>query len=129
MNSSLSPEQRSEIMLSNITNSDCGIIAIQAITQMSRAESERLCREAGDHQDGEGISRLGLIFALRRVGYTCQPTLAERETAAVFATTHEYGTFLVFTDGHVMALVEGDLHNGRSDWHAPVEEAYRVTAP
>jgi hypothetical protein len=116
-------------MLSNITGSDCGVIAFQAITRQSRSESERLCREAGDYQDGEGISRLGMQLALRRVGFKADLVYVPGETVAVFAATHEYGTYLLFTDGHVMALIEGDLYNGRTEGRAPVEEAYRVTAP
>jgi hypothetical protein len=129
MMSTLSPEERSEIMLSNITGSDCGVIAFQAITGMDRVESERLCREAGDYQDGEGISRYGMQLALRRVGYKAEPVYVSRETTAVFSLGHEYGTYLLFTDGHVMALIDGDLYNGRTEGRAPVEEAFRITAP
>lgn len=122
----LTPEQRSEITLRNIGGSDCGIIAVMALTELSRTKSERLCKDKGDWVEGEGISRIGLKLALCHAGYTCTLTPCEGDTAATFSLTHEYGKYLIFTEGHVAALVEGNLYNSRLGSHSPVEEVYRV---
>lgn len=116
-------------MLSNITESDCGVIACQAVTGLSRAEAERLCRERGDYEDGQGISRAGLSLALMSVGYKVEPVSCAGDTAATFSMAHEYGKYLIYTEGHVEALVEGDLYNTRRGSHKRVEEAFRVVAP
>jgi hypothetical protein len=127
MNSSLSPERRSEIMLTNISKSDCGVIAAQAVTKLSRAAAESLVVEHGDYEYGVGISRGALNRALQHAGYVVTPIEFDRgSTAATFVAGHEWGTYLIYTDTHVMALVEGDLFNGSGDWHSPVEEAYIV---
>lgn len=127
MNSSLTPERRSEIMLSNITDHDCGVIAFQAITGRDRASAERLCRDKGSWDEQEGIPRGGLNLALMYAGYDLKPVSCHGDTSATFAVTHEYGVYLIYTEGHVAALVEGDLFNQRPGSHMPVEEAYRVT--
>lgn len=129
MNSSLSPERRSEITLQNISTSDCGVIALQAITGLTRSEAERLCGEVGGYQIGIGIARGGLNRVLFHLSYNLTMMRVWEEpglTVASFATTYEYGRFLIYTESHVSALVDGDLFNAKGDWHAPVEEAYRV---
>ncbi len=127
MMSSLSDERKSEITLANITHSDCGVVACQAVTGLSRREAERLCTEAADYKYGVGISRGALNRALQSIG--CKLTnmrLQHNDTVATFSLRNEYGKYLIYTDGHVCSLVEGDLRNMRGGWHAPVEEAWRV---
>lgn len=127
MNSSLTPEQRSEVVLTNISSADCGVVAAQAVTRLNRAETEKLVTEYGDYKHGIGISRGAMVRALKHAGYKLTHVPQDHgETAAVFACRCEYGMYIVFTSNHVMALVEGDLHNSRGDWHAPVELAYKV---
>lgn len=126
MNSSLTPEQRSEILLSNIATSDCGVIAFQAVTKAKRPVAEREMKRAG-YKPETGTPRGAIEKALRKRGYKTKDAPDFRQTPATFASTHEYGVYLVYTDRHVMALVEGDLHNSRGHWHSPVEAITEVT--
>jgi len=105
------------------------VVACQAITKLPRAEAERLCIDIGRYAPGEGIARGGLNKVFMNIGYKLTMLRTWEEpglTVASFALAHEYGLFLVYTERHVSALVDGDLHNAKGDWHAPVEEAYRV---
>lgn len=131
MVSGLSDQQRSEIMLTNITEADCGVIAYQAVTGSKRPEAERLCIELGGYAPGKGIHRGGLNRALAAAGYSLTLSANERDgfTVATFVFSNEYGKFLIYTHNHVMALIEGDCHNSRGDWHSPIEEAFRVEGP
>jgi hypothetical protein len=129
MNSSLTPERKSEIMLQNISTSDCGVIAAQAVTGLNRQKCVDACTKDGDYQEGQGIARGGLNRTLLALGYKLTMIrLDPHETVATLAMRCEYGKFLVYTDGHVSALIDGYPHNARGDWHTPVEEAYKVEA-
>lgn len=121
----LTPEERSEISLRNIGSSDCGVIAIQAITGIKRSEAEDLA-VANGYVTGIGTARGGINKALQKAGYRLEPVIATRETPATFALTHEYGKYLIYVDAHVMALVDGDLYNGEGSWHSRVEEIYAI---
>lgn len=129
MNSSLSDEHRSEILLTNISTSDCGVIALQAITGMSRAEAEAVATEKAGYEHAVGVPRGGMNKCLRELGYELEfvAGMSAGFTTATFAFDHEYGTYIVYTDAHVMAVIDGDAHNSRGDWHSPVELAYKVT--
>lgn len=127
--SALTPEQRSEILLTNIDKADCGVIAFQAITGLCR-EAAEVKMEARGYSKTEGTPRGTVEAALKAEGYKIEarPLFdgGGRETAATFALTHEYGTFLIYTERHVMALVDGDLHNSRGHWSREVELAEEV---
>lgn len=125
----MTPERRSEIWLNNIESKDCGVIAIQAITCLPRSEAELLARAFG-YNPSSGIHPRGVEEALEANGYDIVTANYEGHTAATFALTHEYGVYTVHVDGHVMALVEGDLHNAKTNkfWHMPVIDASRITA-
>jgi hypothetical protein len=131
MSSQLTPEERSGILLTNILPYDCGVIALQAITRIPRVRAEELLTVHG--YDEEGTPREALPTVLRAHGYKVNRDVPfqRHETAATFTTTHEYGTYLVFTNSargrHVMALIDGDLHNSRSHWHSSVDEVMEVT--
>lgn len=123
----LTDEQRSGITLTNILEKDCAVIALQAITGWSRRRAHREASAAG-YGDDHGAPRGTLEKALRTNGYTCTPVLYEDHSAATFALTKDYGTFLVYVEAHVMGLIDGDLHNSRGYWHDRVQEATQVTA-
>lgn len=125
--SRLTPEQKSEIMLSNIDTSDCGVIAIQAVAGIGRAEAEKVAMNFG-YRPGHGTPRGGIDSAVRSLGYRVESVeIDPGETAATFAVTNDYGRFLVYTDGHVMGLVEGNLTNSRGQWRERVEAVKRVS--
>lgn len=123
----LSPEERSEILLSNIDQKDCGVIAVQAITKLSRPTALKLMLERG-YDPATGTKRGIIERLLTSVGFRCEYRPEEtRGTPATFATTNEYGLWLVYVERHVMALVEGDLHNSRGHWHSRLDGVTRVT--
>lgn len=126
----ISPERRSEIMFQNVGTSDCGVIALQAITGLTRDEAMKVAVELAGYQEGVGVWRGRLNAALDKLGYKVEKIgINHGDTPATFAVTHEYGVFLLYTDGHVMVLREGDLLNAKGEWRAPLEEAHRVVAP
>jgi|SRR6185437_5867310 len=126
----LSKEERSEILLSNIGGADCAVVALQAAIGLSRPEAVKLAKEHGWKEDGDdaGMYTHSIIEALRATGRKITRLRLDQhsQTAAVFALQHEYGTFVIFTPGHVAALVDGNLYNSRSSWSAEVEEAVSV---
>lgn len=127
MNSKLTPEERSDITLTNIDKADCGVIAIQAVTGLPRRAAEMLAARHGWTKSG-GIMRPGVDLALAERGYSLKPIVPEPgETAATFAVRNEYGKFIIYVDAHVMALIDGDLHNSRGAWHDRVEEIKEIT--
>jgi hypothetical protein len=118
----LTPEERSDILLRNIDTSDCGVIALQAITSAGRAVCDAAAKEHANYRPGVGTPRGGLEKTLRRMGYRTQPVDPDpHDSVATFALRNEYGVFLIYTDKHVMALVEGDLHNSVGSWSRPIE--------
>lgn len=120
-------QKRSEIWLTNIESDDCGVIAIQAITALPRDEAEALAYEFG-YRANAGILPGGVASALKSIGYTIKRAQVERrETPATFALSHERGVYLIHVDAHVMALVDGDLHNSRGSWHKPIMSIEQVT--
>jgi hypothetical protein len=116
-------------MLSNIDTSDCGVIAIQAATKMNRDSAFKLASDYG-YAAGVGIDRGAIETALVSIGWTCEPMDVYRNaTPATFAMSHEYGLYLVYVDKHVMALVNGDLHNGKGSWGQPIEQVTKIIPP
>lgn len=123
----VSDEQRSEVLLQNIDTSDCGIVALQAITGWTRAQAE--ARAGQRYAKGTGMMRGTIEATLREHGWVCAQvprTEQQGETPGTWAFMHEAGMWLVYTERHVMALVDGDLHNSRGHWHRPVEGIVRV---
>lgn len=124
----LDEKRRSEILHHNISTSDCGVVAVQAITGCGY-DAALAALEAHGYEDGVGTPRGGCEKALQDLGWKAElhPIETSTETPATFAVTHEYGRFLIYVEGHVMALVEGGLMNGRGSWGKRVEAVVRVT--
>lgn len=123
----LTPERRSEIMLTNISESDCGVIAIQAVAGVSRERAERLCKEHGSYEPNRGTPRGGLERVLDYLGVEfVEVEDYYNATPATLACEHPYGSYLVYVERHVMALVDGDLHNSRGHWRTPVDGLTRL---
>lgn len=129
MMSQLSDERKSEITLTNISTSDCGVVALQAVTGLSRAEAEAVATEKAEYKHGVGVPRGALNRCLRELGFELEYVAGQSAgfTTATFAMDHEYGTYIVYTDAHVMALIDGNPHNSKGSWHEPVELAYKLT--
>lgn len=125
--SALTPEERAAYLHSNLDTSDCGVIAVQAITGLPYSDALELAKAHG-YVPGEGTPRGGIDAALRDHGLDVQPVVVDtqHETPATFTLKHEYGTYLLYTEAHVMALIEGNLTNSRGNWGKPLEAARRV---
>lgn len=122
----LSPERRSEITFGNVTSDDCGVVALQAVADLKRAEAMAALLGKG-YEPGEGTTRGSVEEALRALGIDCYTSYdIGGETPASFALDHDSGSYLLYISGHIMALVEGDLHNARGFWNAPLVKAVRV---
>lgn len=123
----ISEERRSEIFLSNIGLTDCGVIAIQAVTGWPRKRALKFAIEKCQYDETSGTPHGAIDSALRAAGYRVEPVEHYvSSTAATFALTHEYGKFLVYVSGHVMGLVDGDLYNSRSHWGKQLVRAAKV---
>jgi len=133
----LTQAQRSEIWLTNIDTSDCGVIALQAVTGWSRKRAERELRKYGGYPSKEtgGTPRGGIELALAANGVETESyPWAKTDTVATFALRHDYGRFLIYVtherngerSGHVMALVDGDLPNSKGSWHDSPDQVTRV---
>jgi hypothetical protein len=121
----MNQERRSEIWLQNIADDDCGVIALQALTRRSREDVEELAKEC--YTPGSGTDRLRLANLLTKIGLAPSHVgMEDRATPATFAIEHEDGRYLLFTKGHVMALIDGDLHNSTGSWSDPLQEVWRV---
>ncbi len=128
MNTQLDPDRKSEITLANITDSDCGVIALQAVARLRRVDAVNLARTVGGWKDGHGMTNYNIHRCLTSLGHRIVPEQhSPGATVATFAVTHEYGRFLIYTDGHVGTLIEGDLRNmSKAEWHCPIESVIRV---
>lgn len=130
----LTPEQRAGVLHSNLATSDCGVIALQAVTGLAYREAEAALVAQGYGPD-HGSPRGALEKALHLLGYTCTysdvPCQTLRwepgDTAATYALRQEYGTWLVYIPKHVMALLDGNLTNSRGHWHGTVDGITHVT--
>lgn len=123
----ISDERRSEITFDNIAQSDCGITALQAVCGLPRREAEELLTREGEYTPNVGTPRGGVEAAALAAGFAVEPVAFDpSDTAATFSLRNEYGRFLVYTEGHVMALVEGELYNARGSGRMPVTGASRV---
>lgn len=123
----LSPEQRSSILLQNIDTDDCAVIALQAVTGYARDVAE--LELSGYYRSrGDGTPRGALENVLQRLGY--QPVVEHNPTSptpAMFALSHEYGTYLLYVKGHVMACVDGNLYNGSpKHWSSPLHQVTQL---
>lgn len=128
----LTPQQRSEIFHDNTKRADCTVIALQSITGMSyqTAEKEALAHGyGGGDEGGKGMKRGNLEDVLRSLGYKTERILEQGDTPATFAMDHPHGKYLLYTWGHVGALVDGDLLNFHNAWNGRLEMATKVTAP
>lgn len=122
----LSPERRSEILFQNIDTSDCGVIAIQAVTGWRRETAEKRMLKAGYSKEGGAprgtLEKVLAAHGFKNVVYRKVDPREPQATPATFAMVHEYGLWLVYVESHVMALVDGNLHNASpKHWHARVE--------
>jgi hypothetical protein len=106
---------------------DCGVIAIQAVTGYKRSFARKLANAVGYNPD-KGMKRGTIEEALIKRGFKVN-CYAPRPgtTPATFAVSHESGSYLIYIESHVMALVEGDLHNSRGSWRMPVDQITEVT--
>lgn len=122
----LSAEARAAITRSNLTHHDCGVVALMAVTDLPYSKADQLCRRHGFTDTG-GTPREALPQVLHDLGYPHRPAeFHHGESVATFALRHEYGRWLVYIDGHVMPLVDGDLYNARGWWSSPVVMALEV---
>ncbi len=122
----LSPEARAAIQRQNLTHHDCGVVALMAVTDLPYGKAAQLCRKHGFTDTG-GTPRQALPAALLDLGVQFNSTQWHgNDTVATFALRHEYGRYLLYIEGHVMPLVDGDLYNARGFWSAPLEMVVEV---
>lgn len=119
----LTPEQEQEITLRNIGTSDCAVAALMAVTGWPRLKAEPLL-EAGGYRSDTGAPRGSIELALEQGGR--EALVQDRagwhgDTPATFSMTHDVGLYLLYVEGHVMALVDGDLHNAVHRWGRPLD--------
>ena len=118
--SKMDEETKSEVFLKNISDDDCGVIAFQAITGMSRKRSIQALKRA--YVEGVGTFRSALMLALADRGYEFEEkeVMPGEHTLALFASTYDNGVFMLWVEGHVCILRDGDTLNF-SDWNDVLE--------
>ena len=115
-------------MFQNVGTSDCGVVALQAVTGLNRAKAEKLAKDQAGYVEGVGVMRGQLNAALMGSGYRLENVPVNvGDTPATFSVTHEWGVYLLYTCGHVMVLREGNLLNAKGEWRAELEDAIKVT--
>lgn len=119
-------ELKSEVFLENVSDDDCGVVAFQVITGMSRKRSMRLLGDA--YMRGLGMFRSKLIEALTDQGYELESKEVQpgEHTAALFASTYDHGTYLLWMESHVAVHRDGDLFNP-SGWNDVISSIHHVT--
>jgi hypothetical protein len=134
---SITPEQKSEIFLTNANSTDCAVVMIQALTGVSRHWAEKVARTLGYIPDERGMSRPFQRLAIEKItnlnvcdlpiSRMVQVVGVEGETGPTFAGNHSQGRYAIYIKNHVAALVDGDLTNlAKRDWRAPLEEVWKL---
>ena len=119
-------ELKSEVFLTNVTDDDCGVIAFQAVTGASRKRSMELLKEA--YVAGVGTARSRLMQALLNCGYEFEAKEVQpgEHTVALFASTYDYGTYMIWVENHVTVLRDGDLLNA-GGWNDVIYHIDKIT--
>lgn len=118
----LTDEQHQAITHDNVEKSDCAVAALCAVTGWPRGIAEPRLAEHG-YDPNSGTPRGALEACLHQWGVEAvlvDPNEWGGDTPATFSMTHEYGTYLLYVDKHVMSLVSGDLHNSKASWRLPL---------
>lgn len=141
----LSADDKSEIFLTNVFSDDCGVIAIQAITGVSRSVAMSAAQDEGYTKDGEGMPTKGVLNAIAKLTGKImveQDDLDDyfQETVATYCAAHDDGVYLLFTKHfnprrperagyHFVTLRDGDPYNAGQlgqFWHDAVIASYRL---
>lgn len=93
---------------------DCSVRAVATALGISWEEAYTLLAAAG-YRMGNVISSNEVITAvLRQYGFykeTIPDLCPECYTIEEFCEDHPYGTFVLFTSGHVATVIDGDLYD------------------
>ena len=107
-------------------HSDCTVRALANIGCMNYAEAHELLKSYG-RRNGDGLSMDKVHEAYTEAGLECIGTFGDTTlarwffstvcsvrrnkgcTLKTFVQTHQEGSYVVYIEGHVLALVDGDI--------------------
>jgi len=98
----------------NNDKNDCAVYAV-AFTCHCDPDVARfqLWRAGRDHADGATDAQIAR--AVRKLGRTMRRCTTNCKTIRTFARVHRWGTFLLTTTDHVVAVVDGNVCHRTSD--------------
>lgn len=114
---------KAEVFRENLEDDDCGIIATAAVTGLNYEETQYLLDGVfRATASGRGVSRLALFNRLRDRGWIVDEIEVPYNcTVAMVESRFPDGRYFIGMPNHIMALVDGELFNGRGSWGAPVD--------
>ena len=107
-------------------NNDCGPKAIAAVCGIPYEESHELFKKAGRKHGGS--STLGMLkTVLVELGRKCVKQSFEAKTVRTLERElPDFGRYLIFTDGHVLAALNGKIIDWTSGRLHRVQAVYEV---
>lgn len=111
----LDPKAKAAIYHENIEAADCGVIALQSVTGLPYDDAAALLTAhgyGGGADLGTGTPRGAIEAALTGLGYSVERIEPEyNSTPSTFWMERRSGRFLLYTDSHVSAIVNGNPYN------------------
>lgn len=111
--------------------SDCGVIAISIVCNVSYEKAHAALKSAGRRNKGL-VYDFQLTQALKDFGYCCTGTIQKaqllkpRTTKTIEREPGLDGRWLVFTASHVAAMVEGTLHDWTTERNKRITHLWRI---
>lgn len=136
-------EQVNQHSVARKESNDCTVIAMAMVTGKPYDECHRLLKEAG-RQDGKGFNSHIMMSVIKGCGFElkripCLDQIAKypgRHANKSFITSHHPArfnsvwkdgkTYLGFTINHVLAIIDGDVHDWSTDKSLQIRWLYEV---
>ena len=111
-------------------NGYCAVLAITYASGLPESQVVDMCRWHGFVDNGAGMYDDDWLAAAKDLGIRLRRVKTKAKTVGGFLKEHPLGTFLVGTEGHLFAVLNGGMVNhpiqSNTDRRCKVQEAWRV---
>ena len=116
---------------SNKETNDCSVIAVSIVARTTYKASHAACNANG-RRNKKGMYTGSIIATVRSLGFSVEPVkrLTQKNgskfTPKTIGDKLKKGYFLCFCNGHVFAMVNGDVEDWTNGRQHHIKEAYKV---